>query len=77
LIRRYNTGYHDGMCGLCAGRVEKNETFKEAIIREVKEEIGIDLKIEDLEVIHVMQRYATLNPEELRHRLVWPDIARH
>jgi 8-oxo-dGTP pyrophosphatase MutT (NUDIX family) len=69
LLRRYNTGYHDGMYGLCAGHVEEKETFREAIIREAKEEVGIDLKIKDLKIIHVMQRYALPNPVELRDRV--------
>lgn len=69
LLRRYNTGYHDGKYGLCAGHVEGKETFKEAIIREAKEEIGIDLKVKDLEAVYVMQRYAMPNPRELRERV--------
>lgn len=69
LMRRFNTGYHDGMYGLCAGHTEYKETFKEAIIREAKEEVGIDLKAKDLEVVHVMQRFAVPNPQELRGRV--------
>jgi 8-oxo-dGTP diphosphatase len=68
LQRRYNTGYHDGSYGLCAGHVEEKETFVEAIIREAKEEIGIDLRAKDLEAIHFMQRYSVPNPKELRGR---------
>lgn len=68
LMRRYNTGYHDGKYTLCSGHVEYKETFKKTIIREAKEEIGIDLKIKDLEIVHVMQRYAMPNPYELRGR---------
>ena len=69
LSRRFNTGFHDGEYGLCAGHVEEKETFKEAMVREAKEEIGISLKIKDLEVVHVMQRYALPNPVELRGRM--------
>ena len=69
MSRRYNTGYHDGLYGVCAGHVEEKETFKEAIIREAKEEIGIDMKIKDLKVVHVMQRYSVPNPAELRGRV--------
>jgi len=68
LSRRFNTGYHDGKYALCAGHVEEKETFKEALVREAKEEIGIDLKIKDLEVVHFMQRYSLPNPRELRGR---------
>lgn len=69
LIRRYNTGYQDGFYGFCAGHVERGETFRETIIREAKEEIGIDLKIDDLEVVYTMQRNSLPNSEELRHRI--------
>jgi 8-oxo-dGTP pyrophosphatase MutT (NUDIX family) len=68
LLRRHNTGYQDGKYILCAGHAEEKETFKEAIIREAKEEIGIDLKIKDLEIVHFMQRYSMPNPTELRGR---------
>jgi len=68
LQRRYRTGYHDGLYGLCAGHVEEKETFTETIIREAKEEIGVDLKAKDLEIVHFMQGYALPNPRELRGR---------
>lgn len=56
LLRRINTGYEDGKYGLPAGHVEDNETIRAALCREVKEEIGILLKPEDLELVHVMHR---------------------
>jgi 8-oxo-dGTP diphosphatase len=56
LQRRYNTGYKDGEYGLPSGHVERGETFTQAIIREVKEEIGIILKIDDVKVVHIMHR---------------------
>jgi 8-oxo-dGTP pyrophosphatase MutT (NUDIX family) len=56
LQRRFNTGYEDGKYSMVAGHVDKGETFTEAIIREVKEEAGIELKLEDLKVVHIMHR---------------------
>ena len=56
LLRRFNTGYADGHYCLPAGHVEENEEAQDAMIREAKEEIGIDLKKEDLEMIHVLHR---------------------
>jgi len=56
LQRRFNTGYEDGKYSMVAGHVDKGETFTEAIIREVKEEAGITLQVEDLSVVHVMNR---------------------
>lgn len=56
LQRRFNTGYEDGKYSMVAGHVEKKETFTSALIRETKEEIGINLKPENLKVVHTMHR---------------------
>jgi len=56
LLRRFNTGYEDGKYSLPAGHVDEGETFTQCVIREAKEEAGIILRPEDLEVAHVMQR---------------------
>lgn len=56
LLRRFNTGYEDGKYSMIAGHVDPGETFTECIIREAKEEAGIELKSENLEVAHVMHR---------------------
>jgi 8-oxo-dGTP diphosphatase len=57
LLRRHNTGYRDGEYTLPAGHVEANETFIQTCIREAKEEVCVDIKPEDLRLVHVMQRY--------------------
>jgi len=56
LARRHNTGYKDGLYSLAAGHVEAGETFTQAIVREAKEEIGIEVHPDDLRVAHVMHR---------------------
>lgn len=56
LLLRKNTGYCDGQYGLPAGHVDGNETLHQAIIREAKEEAGISLVQQDLDLIHVMHR---------------------
>jgi len=56
LQRRFNTGYEDGKYGIVSGHKEENETFKEALLREAKEESGIILDLKDLEVVHTMFR---------------------
>lgn len=56
LLRRFNTGYEDGKYSLVAGHVEPGESFSNCIIREAKEEAGITISEEDIEVIHVMYR---------------------
>ena len=56
LSRRYNTGYFDGNYSFPAGHLDGSETLKQGMIREAKEEIGVGLELNDLELIHVMNR---------------------
>lgn len=56
LARRFNTGYGDGNYSMIAGHLDGDETFMECIVREAKEEADVDVKPEDLEVVHVMHR---------------------
>jgi 8-oxo-dGTP diphosphatase len=56
LSRRYNTDYFDGSYSFPAGHLDGNETLKQGMVREAKEEIGIDLEPNDLKLIHVMNR---------------------
>lgn len=64
LLRRFNTGYHDGMYSLVAGHVEENETYTQAVLREAKEEAGIDLILDKLKVGHVMHRKSDTDGSE-------------
>lgn len=56
LGRRINTGYYDGYYTVPSGHVEEGELPIGALIREVKEEIGVDIKTEDVQLIHTMFR---------------------
>lgn len=52
LQKRQNTGYADGYYDLSAsGHVEEGESMIKALIREAKEEIGIEIKQEDVEFV--------------------------
>ncbi len=51
LSRRANTGWNDGMCCAPGGHVEKNETPRQAAIREANEELGLDIELDDLEFL--------------------------
>ena len=57
MLLRQNTGFFDGMYDLPGGHLEKEEDIYDAMIREAKEEIGIIIKREDLEIIHICHRY--------------------
>jgi len=56
LSRRYNTGFHDGEYSFPAGHLEGNETIIQTMIREAREEIGVELNPEHLKLVHVMHR---------------------
>lgn len=55
LLQRANTGYLDGYYEYPAGHLERYESLHECAVREVKEEVGVDIKVEDLKLIHINQ----------------------
>lgn len=56
LTRRYNTWYDDWLYSVPAGHVEDWETFKQAAIREIKEEVWVNIEEKDLNIVYFMQR---------------------
>lgn len=58
LLRRANTGFMDGMWDFAgSGHVDENETARQAVVRECKEEIGITVRTEDLSFAHLSHRF--------------------
>ena len=53
---RKNTGYCDGYYGLIAGHVEDGESAVDAMIREAREEAGIEIEAASLKMVHAIHR---------------------
>lgn len=69
---RKNTGYCDGMWSLVAGHVEENEPASAAILREAREEIGIEILHSQLQIAHVMHRKSDrLNVDIFFNCCIW------
>ncbi|WP_329001328.1 NUDIX domain-containing protein [Kribbella sp. NBC_00709] len=56
LLLRANTGYMDGYWAMPAGHVERGESVLAAAVRELKEEVGIDVEPADLVPVTAMHR---------------------
>src|SRR5215469_2210269 len=54
LLRRTNTGWHDGDYDLVAGHIDGDESLTTALARETKEEIGIDFDPATAEFKHLI-----------------------
>lgn len=59
LAKRANTGYQDGNYGLPAGHLNGNELATSGVIREAKEEIDVDIDVNDLKLVHVTHKLDT------------------
>jgi ADP-ribose pyrophosphatase YjhB (NUDIX family) len=58
LSKRQNTGWEDGNYTLVSGHLDGGEKVTTAMAREAKEEAGITILPEDLEIMVVMHRKA-------------------
>lgn len=56
LSRRSNTGHEDGNYSLVSGHLKGDESLKDAMIREAKEEIGIILSADKLKIVHITHK---------------------
>ena len=57
LSKRKNTGSDDGEYELPGGHLEMGEDIYDAVIRESKEELLVDIKREDIKIVHLMHHY--------------------
>jgi len=56
-LRRYQTGFEDGNYGLPAGHADGKETMREAARREIAEEVGVKIDVNDLNLVLTMHRW--------------------
>ncbi|MFE4667182.1 NUDIX domain-containing protein [Streptomyces sp. NPDC056716] len=73
LAERRGTGYADGMLNLPSGKLERGEDVFDAVMREGREEVGITVTRESLQLVHAMH---FRNPEG-ESRIGWFFAARH
>jgi ADP-ribose pyrophosphatase YjhB (NUDIX family) len=57
LLRRANTGYEDGNYSVIAGHIDGGEPLTSAMIREAREEAGIEIAPDDIAVVGVMHQH--------------------
>lgn len=57
-VYRSNTDWMKDHYGLAAGKLEKDETFSQGVIREAKEEVGVSLDQKNLKQILTIHRRA-------------------
>lgn len=55
-MKRTNTNWKDGEFNLPGGHLEENEYLPEGAARELVEESGIQVKTEDIHLVHVQHR---------------------
>lgn len=66
-VLRTNTSWMNGYYGLPSGKVENNESFSAAAIREAKEEVGATISPKELKFVHSSHRKSA-------EGLYWVDV---
>lgn len=69
-LRRFQTGFADGMYALPGGGVDGKETFKQAACREAMEEVGVLAHPENLQLVQAIHHYRTGETPETDKELV-------
>lgn len=59
LLQRQNSGFMDGWYSLPAGHLDGNESFAAGMVREAKEEAGIEIDQSDLKMVVTLNRIDT------------------
>jgi len=70
LLRRKNIT-SDGLYSVVAGHLDGGETVTQAMIREAKEETGIDIKPEDIDTRTVCHSYSNHNNKNLFNSMLF------
>ena len=65
-----------GKWAICAGHIEAGDVPEKAIIREIKEEIGIDVKIDDLKFLDVFKRDKKFNNGQQNNTFIYIYVYR-
>jgi len=61
LAKRCNTDFYDGYYNLPCGHIDGGETATDALIREAKEEVGIEIEHKNIELNYTLHRFRTAN----------------
>ena len=72
MIQRRKTGWMDGFWGLPAGKVEYGESYAAGVVREAKEEAGVDIRQKDLRFVHVAHRHG--ESDDKKEFMDWVDV---
>jgi len=59
LIKRKNTGFLDGYYDLPGGHLEVGENLADCAVRELEEEVGVQISTDKIELFHICQSDAT------------------
>lgn len=55
-LQRQNTGYMDGLWCPPAGGVDKGESVLDCVVRECREEVGVEVDATSIELVHTLHR---------------------